>query len=44
MILYLFGWLDQNFKCYTENSFVNNARSKEVKERKTQELMVFATA
>ena len=37
VIIYLFGWLDQNFKCYTANSFVNNARSKEVNERKTQE-------
>ena len=44
LIIYLFGRLDQNFKCYTANSFVNNARSKEVKERNTQELMVFATA
>ena len=30
----LFGRLDQNFKCYTTNSFVNNARSEEVKEKK----------
>ena len=37
VIIYLFGRLDQNFKCYIANSFVNNARSKEVKERKTQD-------
>ena len=37
VIIYLFGRLDQNFKCYTANSFVNNARSKEVKERKTKD-------
>ena len=37
VIIYLFGWLDQNFKCYTANSFVNSARSKEAKERKTQD-------
>ena len=32
----LFGRLDQNFKCYKTNSFVNNARSEEVKVKKTQ--------